>query len=614
MATLFKDTEIIVAGDPETVGLKWRHEVFDKNIAAALKGESFISETIQSPATKRPIMLITIPIELDGNIMGILGLSVMVNELNKNLLDIKIGESGYVILTDTKGQVILHPERDLILNLNLNDTEFGKKLYASESGTIIRYEWNGKKKALLGLKNDQYQYWILAALEISDIEKEANSILLLIGISSAIFLVISITVLLWYLHLRFKPLQKAVEAANKISIGNMDVDLTVIHNDEIGALTKAMKQMIEGMQSRISLIESITEGDLTQKMEIQSDKDTMSISLNKMVDNLSSMMMQIDSNSKSLVDSSTDLSAVSTQLASGSEEMQAQSATVAGTTEEMATNMTGIAATTNQISNSIDSVSSDSKEISSNMNKVSSSVEEMSHAIKEIAEFAGKGSQISNQAMTLADTASSKMATLGEKAKEVDEVTEIIKEIASKTNLLALNANIEAASAGEAGKGFAVVANEIKDLAKQSVQAAQVISERITDVQNNTTGAVDVITKVADIISQIDQSVVEITESVNRQEHTTEKITTNVQNATISIENISDSISEVAKGVGEISNSVKEAAVGTRQVSSNIHGVTTAAADASSSSRQVNASSKALAKIANQLKELVSSFNLNDIT
>ena len=72
---------------------------------------------------------------------------------------------------------------------------------------------------------------------------------------------------------------------------------------------------------------------------------------------------------------------------------------------------------------------------------------------------------------------------------DIQSVAGIISSIASQTNLLALNATIEAARAGEAGRGFAVVANEVKALAAQTEDATTSIKQRIEEISQAMTAA-----------------------------------------------------------------------------------------------------------------------------
>ena len=108
----------------------------------------------------------------------------------------------------------------------------------------------------------------------------------------------------------------------------------------------------------------------------------------------------------------------------------------------------------------------------------------MTATINEIVKNTGTARQITNEAVSQAETASTIMDDLSGSAQEIDSVTESITQISEQTNLLALNATIEAARAGEAGKGFAVVANEIKDLAKQAAASTEEIKKRNHGIQD----------------------------------------------------------------------------------------------------------------------------------
>ena len=117
------------------------------------------------------------------------------------------------------------------------------------------------------------------------------------------------------------------------------------------------------------------------------------------------------------------------------------------------------------------------------------------------------------------------------RTRDVQEITELITSVASRTNLLSLNASIEAARAGEAGRGFAVVADEIRKLAESAAKSADEISQRIGEIQNDTS-------RVADEMRESGQVITEGREDVNTIAHSLEEIRQSVGEAASRAEEI----------------------------------------------------------------------------
>jgi methyl-accepting chemotaxis protein len=394
-----------------------------------------------------------------------------------------------------------------------------------------------------------------------------------------------------------EQLLKEIESFTETSAKKAEADE---HAAFSGMVTITMVALIMGLVMGVFISRGITgpinnavarlkdiaqgEGDLTQRLEVDTRDELgdMATWFNTFLQNLQAMIKDIATNSVTLSNASTELSAISQQMSAGAEQTSGKSNTVAAASEEMSTNISSVAAAMEQAA--------------TNLNMVASATEQMTASVNEIAQNSEKARKITGTAVTKAQDTSKKVDDLGVAAQAIGKVTEVITEISEQTNLLALNATIEAARAGEAGKGFAVVANEIKELAKQTAEATMEIKNQIDGVQSSTNETVADIGEISQVITKVDEIVSTIASSVEEQSVATKDIASN--------------ISQASAGVQEVNTNVAQSTEATTSISRDIAEVSQASNEMTTSSSQVNLSAEELAGMAETINGMVGKFKV----
>jgi methyl-accepting chemotaxis protein len=130
---------------------------------------------------------------------------------------------------------------------------------------------------------------------------------------------------------------------------------------------------------------------------------------------------------------------------------------------------------TNQITHASKVLSETSSIQAASVEELSSTMEEMVSSVERNSENARITEKIAiDSAQGIKEVAISSEESLN-LVKTITQKINIITEIAFQTNILALNAAVEAARAGEHGKGFSVVAAEVRKLAERTSLAASEI-------------------------------------------------------------------------------------------------------------------------------------------
>lgn len=91
-----------------------------------------------------------------------------------------------------------------------------------------------------------------------------------------------------------RPIVKLTTASQSLSQGDLDLDIDVSSNDEIGALGKSLNLNVESAKELASAAEAIGKGNYTVAINPRSDKDTLGLSLLSMRDNLKELNHELE--------------------------------------------------------------------------------------------------------------------------------------------------------------------------------------------------------------------------------------------------------------------------------------------------------------------------------
>ncbi|WP_051228235.1 methyl-accepting chemotaxis protein [Pleomorphomonas oryzae] len=196
-----------------------------------------------------------------------------------------------------------------------------------------------------------------------------------------------------------------------------------------------------------------------------------------------------------------------------------------------------------------DVVNTAAEDASLNVNTVASATEELAASIGEIAGQVRKSADVAAAAVDDATLSEQSISALSSAAEKIGDVVSLISAIAEQTNLLALNATIEAARAGEAGRGFAVVASEVKQLASQTAKATADISQKIVEIQTQTSTSVEAISRIVSTVRSLGEITQSISAAVEEQGAATREIAVNCQRAAVGAGAVTENIGEVAAAV-----------------------------------------------------------------
>ncbi|UQA51894.1 methyl-accepting chemotaxis protein [Vibrio sp. ED002] len=320
----------------------------------------------------------------------------------------------------------------------------------------------------------------------------------------------------------------------------------------------------------LKVLESLTEGDMTQRIDNRYNNEFSHVSghINTLADSLHNILVKLNDASDNLASTASTNEQTSSQAQSKLNAQREQTATVATAMTEMSHSVQEVAQSAQGSLEMVQRVETASDQGRNVMNSNISTI---------------------NQLETRLNESVSAVSELQKMSGQIGSILDVIRNIAEQTNLLALNAAIEAARAGEQGRGFAVVADEVRVLASKTTQSTTEIEAMISNLQSSSQSANQVIQS---CMSDMEMSVEQASKANSSMEE--------IQALIIEISQMSTHISQAAAEQSETS----------ADIARNIEDINSIADESYHAMSSIAQTSESLTQLANQQNELVHRFKL----
>ncbi len=460
-----------------------------------------------------------------GNPGGVVGIDVTLKQLTSIVKQIKLGESGYLMLLEKSGNILVDPRKPEHNFKKIADLGPGYAELAKVSSGLVEVELDGERYMANVFPSEQLGWNFIGLIKQDEVMSSATRLTWLIAVIAAVLALVFAILGASFASLIVRPISSVATGLEGIAQG---------------------------------------EGDLTRSLDVRGNDETAQLAnwFNKFLAAIRNLIQSIGQAANKILDTSTSSTQVSNNMADAAERQREAVDMVSTAFHEMVATANEVARSCSQAADSADNGQRQAREGQQQIDDAVSSVDQLSAEISQSA---------------------TAMVQLEKDSNAIQSILDTIRSIAEQTNLLALNAAIEAARAGEQGRGFAVVADEVRALAKRTADSTAEIdnllgtlARRTSSVTQQMNASLNVSQQSVEKISQARSSFGLIRESVDVIRDMNTQIATAAEEQHHVAEDINRHISQIhgdAQLVAELAESARADSRSLAALSSELDGL-----------------------------------------
>ncbi|QQS35462.1 MAG: methyl-accepting chemotaxis protein [Ignavibacteriales bacterium] len=457
-----------------------------------------------------------------------------------------------------------------------------------------------------------------------------------------------------------KPIKRLTENADHISKGNMNLDIKISSDDEIGQLEKSFGVMVQNIKEQSEAVNNISNGNMDISITPKSEDDVLSIGLINVIQILKNLVQDLKSLTTSALNGQLQvradeskykggyaeiisgfnktLDAVVIPIKDGTSALEKMSKgdltvrinaeykgdhqkiknsinllgeSLSSAISEVNAAVQATASASTQISSSTEEMAAGAQEQSAQAGEVASAVEQMTKTILETTKNASSASEASKNAGLIAKEGGS---VVNQTIQGINRIAEVVKQSADTVQQL-----------GKSSDQIGEIIQVIDDIADQTnllalnaaIEAARageqgrgfaVVADEVRKLAERTTKATK---EIALMIKQIQKDTSGAVESMNQGTLEVEKGKELANKAGDSLKQIITGAESVVDIVSQVAAASEEQSSAAEQISKNIESISAVTQESAQGVQQIARAAEDLNRLTNNLEELVARFKIS---
>jgi signal transduction histidine kinase len=225
----------------------------------AQDGQPYFGEVVIDARDNRPHMTVAVAEHAPGD--GVIVADIDLRSVLEVIDQARIGAAGYAYAVDARGQLIAHPD----INLVLRHTSFAALPQVQAATTGARAELagvissgrdtDGREVLSAYRRVDPPGWWVFVEEPTSEAFARIESAIWRTALLLAIFLVVAVVTSILLARNLARPIESIQAAAAKIGAGALDERIDVSSRDELGDLAHEFNRMAERLQASYAGLE-----------------------------------------------------------------------------------------------------------------------------------------------------------------------------------------------------------------------------------------------------------------------------------------------------------------------------------------------------------------------